>query len=147
MSLPETSLPDLDRADYPLSVNRPELLTTPTGASFDDLTMAGVVAGEVSNEDLRITPDTLRLQASIADDVGRPQLAANFRRAAELTAIPDERLLAMYNALRPRSSSKAELLALADDLESTYSAHHAADLVREAADVYERRDILADEDQ
>ncbi len=141
------SLPELDRTDYPLSVHRPDLLTTPTGASFDDLTMAKVVSGEVSNEDLRITPDTLRLQASIADGVGRRQLASNFRRAAELTAIPDERLLAMYNALRPNSSTKAELLALAEDLETTYSAQHAAALVREAADVYERRDILADEDQ
>ncbi len=141
------SLPELDRTDYPLSVNRPDLLTTPTGAAFDSLTLDRVVAGDVSAEDLRITPDTLRLQASIADGVGRRQLAANFRRAAELTAIPDERLLAMYNALRPNSSSKAELLALADDLETTYSAHHAAGLVREAADVYERRDILADEDR
>ena len=44
----------------------------------------------------------------------------NFERAAELTAVPDDRILEIYNALRPYRSTQAELLAIADDLEHRY---------------------------
>lgn len=137
----------LSPSDYPISVHRPELLRTPTGATMDDLTMDKVMAGDVVADDFRITPDTLRMQGEIAEATGRIQLAANFRRAAEMTAIPDETVLAMYNALRPNASTKDELVALADQLDSEFSAPHCAGLVREAADVYERREILADPEQ
>ncbi|OFJ55435.1 diol dehydratase small subunit [Mycolicibacterium grossiae] len=130
-------------ADYPLSVHRPDVLFTPTGKSIEDITIDAVMAGDVEANDLRITPDTLRLQAQLAEKVGRPQLGANLRRAAEMTAISDERVLEIYNALRPNASSKAELEAIADELESQYGASLLAALVREAADVYERRDVLA----
>lgn len=138
------SQPILDPAvDYPLSTNRRDLLSTPTGKSIDDITMEAVVAGEVQAADLRITPDTLRLQAQIAEKDGRKQLGANLRRAAEMTAISDERVLEIYNALRPNASTKAELESIAEELQSQYNAGFLAELVREAADVYERRDILA----
>lgn len=130
--------------DYPLAAHRPELLRTPTGKRIDELTMEAVLAGQVTAEDLRIAPETLRLQARIADSVGRPQLGENFRRAAELTALPDEKVLEVYNALRPRASTKDELTGIADDLEGRYSATLCAGLIREAAEVYERRGILAD---
>src|SRR3712207_8567551 len=133
----------LGAADYPLSINRPELLRTPTGKPITDLTMDAVVSGELSAADLRIAPETLLLQAEIADASGRPQLAANFRRASEMTAIPDDEVLAMYNALRPRASTAAQLDQMADRLETTYSAPVCAGLVREAAEVYARRDLLA----
>ncbi|MGE2735366.1 diol dehydratase small subunit [Mycolicibacterium vaccae] len=136
--------PNLDPAvDYPLSVHRRDLLFTPTGKSIDDLTMEAVVSGDVEAADLRISPDTLRLQAEVSEKVGRKQLGANLRRAAEMTALSDERVLAIYNALRPNASSKAELEFIADELESQYNATLLAELVREAADVYQRRDILA----
>lgn len=136
--------PNLDPAvDYPLSVNRRDLLSTPTGKSIDDITMAAVVSGDVQATDLRITPDTLRLQAQIAEKDGRKQLGANLRRAAEMTAISDERVLEIYNALRPNASTKAELDAIAEELQTQYNATFLAELVREAAAVYERRDILA----
>lgn len=142
--MPNPSQVDLDPArDYPLAAHRPDLLRTPTGKRIDDLTMQAVLSGEVSPEDLRIAPETLRLQAQIADRVGRPQLAQNFRRAAELTALPDDLVLSIYNALRPRASTKQQLTDIADELERDYSATLCAGLVREAADVYERRDILA----
>ncbi|WP_218038516.1 diol dehydratase small subunit [Acrocarpospora pleiomorpha] len=131
------------RRDYPLASNRPELLRTPTGKRLDDITMAAVLAGEITAEDLRITPETLRLQARIADSVGRPQLGQNFRRAAELTALPDEKVLSIYNALRPRASTKQQLIDIADELERVYAATLCARHVREAADVYERRGVLA----
>jgi propanediol dehydratase small subunit len=131
--------------DYPLSINRPELLRTPTGKPITALTMDAVVSGELSPADLRIAPETLLLQAELAEASHRPQLAANFRRAAEMTAIPDDEVLAMYNALRPRASTGEELAALADRLEGTYSAPVCAALVREAAEVYARRGLLARE--
>lgn len=136
--------PNLDPAvDYPLSLNRKDLLFTPNGKPIDAITMAAVVSGEVQASDLRITPQTLRLQAQIAEKVGRVQLGANLRRAAEMTPISDARVLEIYNAMRPNASSKAELEAIAEELESQYDATLLAELVREAADVYERRDILA----
>lgn len=135
------------KTDYPLSVNRPDLLRTPTGQSLDELTMERVMSGAVTAEDFRITPDTLRLQGEVAEAAGRKQLAANFRRAAELSGIPDQRVLAMYNMLRPNASTQQELLDLADELENDYSATHSAALVREAADVYQRRELLADPEQ
>jgi propanediol dehydratase small subunit len=137
--------PTLDPAvDYPLSVNRKDLLFTPTGKSIDDITLEAVVSGEVQAADLRITPDTLRLQAQVSEKDGRKQLGANLRRAAEMTAISDERVLQSYNSLRPNASSKAELEAIAEELESQYNAGLLAELVREAAEVYERRDVLAE---
>ena len=138
--------PPLTVADYPLSINRPELLRTPTGKPVTALTMDAVVSGELTAEDLRIAPETLELQAQLADASGRPQLAANFRRAAEMTAIPDAEVLSMYNALRPRASTAAQLTAMADKLEQTYGAPVSAALVREAAEVYGRRRLLADDE-
>ena len=136
---------ELTPADYPLSVNRPELLRTPTGKALSDLTMAAVVSGEVTAEDLRVTPDTLALQGRIAASTGRRQLAENFARASETSAIPDEEVLAMYNSLRPNASSAAQLEALASRLETTYSATTCAALVREAGRVYAVRNLLAEE--
>lgn len=141
-----STAPDLGPADYPLSVNRQDLLRTPTGKPITALTMDAVVSGEITAEDLRITPETLQLQATLAESVHRRQLAQNFRRAAELTAVPDDEVLAMYNALRPRASSKARLLEIAENLEGKYGAPVCGALVREAAEVYERRDLLAREE-
>jgi propanediol dehydratase small subunit len=52
-------------------------------------------------------------------------------------------VLEIYNALRPNASTKAELEAIAEELRTQYDANLLAELVLEAADVYERRDILA----
>ena len=128
--------------DYPLVSKRPELLKTPTGKKITEITLENVLNGSVKAEDVRITPETLRLQGEIADGVGRYQFAANLRRAAELVAIPDARVLEIYNALRPYRSTKRELLTIADELEARYNAKINAAFVREAADVYERRNRL-----
>jgi propanediol dehydratase small subunit len=135
------------RRDFPLATHRSALIRTPTGKRLEELTLNAVLNGDVTAEDLRITPRTLRLQAEIADAVRRPQLAENLRRAAELTAVPDERILEIYNALRPRASTKQELLGIADELEGRYVAPTNAALVREAAEVYERRGCLAGAEQ
>lgn len=133
-------------ADYPISSRRPELLRTPSGKTLDDITLEAVLDRSVTADDLRITPETLELQAQIAEQTERPQMAANLRRAGELTRVPDERLLEIYASLRPGASSKEQLLEIAQELEQSYDATVNAALVREAADVYERRGCLAADD-
>lgn len=133
--------------DYPLSEKRRDLVTTSQGRSIDDITLEAVMEGEVEADEIRVTPETLEYQAQIAESIGRPQLAANMRRAGELTAIPDDRILEIYNALRPDRSTKDELLEIADELENEYDAQINADLVREAADVYETRGRLREPEE
>lgn len=128
--------------DYPLAKNRKDLIKTSTGKTFDDITLEAVLNNEVKPDDIRITAQTLLYQAQVADSVGRKQFARNLRRAAELTKVPDDRVLEIYNALRPRRSTKEELLSIAEELDKKYGAKMNAELVREAADVYERRGIL-----
>lgn len=128
--------------DYPLSINRPELVKTSTGKSLGDITIDNVMDGSIGAKDVRISPETLELQAQIAESVGRSSLAVNFRRAKELIAVPDTRILEMYNALRPFRSTKAELLKMADELEGQFNAKICASMVREAAEVYEKRGRL-----
>lgn len=109
-----------------------------SGRPVDDLTLDAVRAGEVGLADLRIHPETLERQAVIAQRHGNPQLAANLRRAAELTRLPDEEVLAIYEALRPGRSTAAELAALAGSLADRGLPLNAA-LVGEAAEIYARR--------
>lgn len=132
------------KTDYPMSQKRPELVKTATGKSLDDITLDAIMSGAVKAEEIRITPQTLEYQAQIAESISRRQLAGNMRRAGELTKVPDERILEMYNALRPNRSTKAELLEIADELEGQYGAKVCANFVREAAGVYEARDVLKD---
>ncbi len=130
------------KSDYPLAEKRRELVKTASGKTLDDITLDAVMSGAVQADEIRITPQTLEYQAQISESIGRPQLAGNMRRAGELTRVPDERVLAMYNALRPNRSTKAELLAMADELENKFSAKVCANFVREAAGVYEARGVL-----
>lgn len=133
------------KTDYPLAEKHPEMVKTAKGRSLDEITLEAVMSGQISAEEIRITPQTLEYQAQIAESIGRPQLAENMRRAAELTKVSDDRVLEMYNALRPNRSSKAELLAIADELANKYGAQKTAAFVREAAEVYEARNVLRKE--
>lgn len=133
---------NLTDADYPIGEKRPELLKTPTGIPFSELTVEKMIAGELGTDDMRITPETLELQAQVAESVKRGAFARNLRRAAELIAVPDARLLEIYNLLRPYRCTKAELYTIADELENKYGAKVNAAFVKEAADVYEVRKRL-----
>lgn len=133
-------------SSYPLGSKRPDLVRTPTNKTLDDITLENVMNGEITIDDLKITAQTLELQAQVAEDAGRASIARNFRRAAELTTIPDDRILQIYNSLRPFRSSKNELLEIADELENKYEALINAALVREAAEVYEKRKKLRSDD-
>ena len=121
--------------DYPIGDKRPELIVSATGKAYKDLTLDKLLAGELTAEDLRIRPETLELQAQVADSVHRAAFGRNLRRAAELIAVPDARLLEIYNAMRPYRSTKEELLAIADELKGQYNAPISASLVAEAAEV------------
>lgn len=120
--------------EYPLSEKSPERLRTPSGRKFDDITLDAVLAGEVGMADLRVTSEALELQAQVAESAGRPQLAENLRRAAELVEVPEETILEIYRALRPGRSNPGALHALADDLIARFNARRCAALIREAAE-------------
>ena len=119
----------------------PESPRALSGRSLDELTLEVVVNGDLSPADLRVHPETLRHQADVAEKHGNPQLGENLRRAAELTALPDDEVLAVYEALRPGRSTLAELQSLAGRLDEAHAPLCAA-LIREAAAVFERRGIL-----
>lgn len=128
--------------EYPLATKVPDIINTPTGRKLNEITLESVIAGEIKPEDIRISKETLEMQAQIAEEMHRYAMARNFRRAGELISVPDERVLEMYNALRPYRSTKEELLAIADELENKYDAKVNAEFVREAAQVYEDRKKL-----
>lgn len=123
---------------YPLSEKQPDKLKTPSGIPFRKITLEAVLEGRIQLEDLRVTAEALEGQARIAERARRRQLAENFRRAAELVNIPENRILEIYNALRPGRCDAAELSALAEDLERTYRARRCANLIREAAEAYDQ---------
>ncbi|MFT3732002.1 MAG: diol dehydratase small subunit [Hyphomicrobium sp.] len=132
----------LSVADYPLAEIRPDAVRTKTGKTLDDLTLDGVLGDHVTMEDLRITGRALRQQAEIANAAGRPTLAANFERSAELVDVPQDVIMRTYELLRPgRAGSKDELLAAAKELREVYGASGVAAFIEEAADVYERRSL------
>ena len=128
---------------YPVGEKNPDHVRTRRGHPLRDLTLDNLLAGEVTASDFGITAEGLRLQAAIAERAGRPNLAQNLRRAAELVEIPDNVLLGIYELLRPgRAQSADELRAAANQLRDTYGAKETASLLDEAALVYERRGIF-----
>lgn len=130
--------------DYPLGTKRPDLVTTAAGTSVDDITLEAAREGRVMAPELSATPETLRLQAQVADARGRTQLAENLERAAELAAVPDGLLLEVYTALRPGRATGSELELWALRLEE-FEAEKTAAFVREAAAAYAERGLLAHE--
>ena len=111
-----------------------------SGRPVASLTLEAVRRGEITLPDLRIHPDALERQATVAEAHGNAQLAGNLRRAAELTSLGDEEVLAIYEALRPGRSSPEQLTALAGSLAERGLPRCAA-LLTEAADVYARRGL------
>jgi len=130
-------------ADYPLSEKRADLIRTRTGKPLDAITVAALKSGAATMDDLRITRDSLLMQAEIAEAAGRPRLGANFQRAADMVDVPQDFLLQAYELLRPgRAKSKQELLDAAKTFRETYKAERVAAFLEEAAEVYERRGLF-----
>lgn len=132
----------LTARDYPMGEKSKDKVKTPSGHTLDDIEFKKIVSGETSGSELRITAETLNHQAEIARSVDREQFAKNLERAAELTKVEDERILEIYNALRPYRSTKQDMLDIADELEKEYGAVINAEFIREAAQVYEKRKRL-----
>lgn len=114
---------------------------TRTGKELGELTIEAVLEGELGIDDFRISAEQLRRQADASEEAGYHQLAGNLRRAAELTSISNEEMLAIYDALRPGRATCGELVSLADRLENDLDAPRTAALVREAAEVYALRGL------
>ncbi|MDO5329735.1 MAG: diol dehydratase small subunit [Coriobacteriia bacterium] len=132
----------MDSSNYPLGEKSADKIYSSTGKKLSDMTMQQVLDGDLKAEDIRIAPETLNMQADVADSVKNYPFAKNLRRASELIAVPDDRLLEIYNALRPGRSSQQELLDIADELRNKYHAEDSAKLVEEAAEVYVKRNKL-----
>jgi propanediol dehydratase small subunit len=112
-----------------------------SGRAVEDITVQAALSGELGPSDTRIHPDGLRRQAAVAAAHDNPELGDNLLRAAELAVLSDAEILAIYEALRPRRSSRKELEAIANRLDAA-AAPRCAALVREAVTVYERRQLL-----
>ncbi len=129
--------------DYPLAETRPGEVRGRRGVPLDEITLEAVMEGKVTMEDLRITPHALRDQAEIARAAGRPTLALNFERAAELVEVPQDVIMETYELLRPgRAKSRQDLLDRAALLRSAHNALGIAALLEEAAEIYERRGLF-----
>ena len=112
-----------------------------SGRDASELTVDRLARDELAPDDVRIHPETLEHQAQVAEGHGNPQLAENFRRAAELALVGEDEVMGLYDALRPHRSTADELAALATRLDGVPAPRCAA-LVREAAEVYARRGLL-----
>ena len=129
--------------DYPLSEKRPDLIAGQRGKKLSDITLEALVGGKVQMEDLRITSEALHYQAEIARAAGRPTLADNFERGAELVAVPEDVIMQVYELLRPgRAAEKSVLIEAAKRLRRDYGAAKLANFIEEAAEVYERRGLF-----
>lgn len=127
------------QVNYPLMENADDLQAA-SGRRADAIGLDTLA--DLSPADLQIGAETLRAQAAVAQQAGFTQLAENLTRAAELTAVPNEELLRMYEIMRPGRSTYAQLQAMATTLETSYGATTTAAMVREAAEVYRQRDLL-----
>ncbi|MCV7226593.1 diol dehydratase small subunit [Mycolicibacterium komossense] len=116
-------------------------ITSHSGRSIGDVTVEAARSGDLTLDDIRISRETLLAQADTAQRSGSIQLGMNLRRAAEMTALSAEDMLSAYEALRPGRSTFAELEELAQRL-AEQKAPTCAELVREAAAVYQRRGLL-----
>ena len=130
--------------DYPLSERQPERLKTPSGLPFTEIDLEAVLAGKIQMEDLRVTSGALESQAEIAEAAGRHQLAENLRRASELARVPEDKILQIYQMLRPGRASEEALMLAAEELEIRFQASRCARFVREAARAYFKRNVNSD---
>ena len=127
---------------YPLGEHEADKITSKTGKRLNDITINEIKRGNVTADDIKISKEMLYAQGQVARSVDNEAMAKNFERASELVDVPDDVILAMYNKLRPNRSTKAELVAMANELETKYGAVNCAKFVKEAIAIYEKRGIL-----
>ena len=127
---------------YPLGEFEKDSIKSKTGKKLNEITIEEIKKGKITANDIKISKETLKKQAQVAENADNLQLAMNFERATELVDVPDDIILSMYNKLRPNRSTKKELLDLADELKNKYSAVNCGKLVLEAVEIYEKRGVL-----
>ena len=118
--------------DYPLYRHGRQRILLPSGRPIEEFSLKNLEAGRLGTDDLGIHEETLRHQGRVAEEAGFPQLARNLERAAELTRLPDEKILEIYEALRRAGRTADELEALAREVEQTWGATRTAEFIREA---------------
>ena len=69
----------LTAANYPLAESMADKIKTPTGKDFTSLSYEKMINGELTADDMRIAPETLEMQAQVAESVHREAFAG--RRA------------------------------------------------------------------
>ena len=132
----------LTLADYPLAETRSSEVKGTRGKSLDDISLDAVLNGDVTMEDLRITPKALADQAEISRAANRPTLALNFERAAELVNVPQDFIMSSYELLRPgRAKAKQQILDVSQIFRNQHNAPAIAAFFEEAAEIYERRGL------
>lgn len=118
----------------------PEAVRALSGRSVGEIDLQALARGDLTADDVRISPETLRAQAHLAESRGYRPLADNLRRAAELATFADDELLAIYELLRPRRATASELAEAASRIEAR--APRTAALIRSALDTYVRRGLV-----
>ena len=122
-----------------------DLRRPPSQVPASDLTLDNARLGKIKAEDLTIRRETLLHQAALAETQGYPELARNFRRAAELTAIANAVLLETYEKLRPFRATYHQLLSLSQEFAARYDAPETANYIRHAAETYRAKGLLKPE--
>jgi propanediol dehydratase small subunit len=121
---------------YPLYRDDRGRIALPSGRPVGEFSLRNLETGRLGSEDLGIHEQTLRHQARIAGEAGFTQLARNLARAAELTRLPDGKILEIYEALRRPAGAAARLEDLAREVEQEYDATLTAGFIREAASAH-----------
>ncbi|MDA0307960.1 MAG: diol dehydratase small subunit [Proteobacteria bacterium] len=133
-----------NRKSYPLSENHADELRASNGFHLDDLTIENILNDKVTMADIQIAPETLSHQAEIAGAAKRYPLADNFWRAAEMTSLPNELIMEIYEMLRPgRALDRSSLDACAERLRNDFGAEKLALFLEEAAEIYTRHGVFS----
>ena len=81
---------------YPLGQYEREFIQSKTGKKLEEITLDEVLKGHISSDDIKISKETLKAQGQVAAENGNFPMEKNFERAAELTEVPDDVILKMY---------------------------------------------------
>jgi propanediol dehydratase small subunit len=135
------------RYRYPVGEYHRDIVRSKTGKTLNQLSLKDVLGGLAKPEDFLISAEGLCRQADIAEARGFRDLAHNLRRASELAQMPVEKIIHLYNCLRPNRSTYTELMHIVDELENKFGAWRTAHLFREAAEVYRSRHLLLEPEE
>ena len=105
----------------------PAPVTGKRGKALAEITLDAVLAGDVDDGGSSHHAAGAAGAGRVARDAGRPTLALNFERGAELVEVPQDLIMQVYELLRPgRAKSKEELLDAAATMRGTYKAERIA---------------------